>query len=838
MLALALSTSVAACAAEVAPARDGGCRPDRSAAADLPVTPIGQAAQAATTYYVRTDGGDASQCTGRADAAYPGSGTGKACAWKHPFYALSPSGDKRIAGGDILLIDSGSYMMGQHAPGATSCSGASCYLAAIPSGPSTRAPTRILGKSCSAPPRLWGTNGAKRVLNLDGSSNVEIGCLEVTDHDDCVSSHSNASAKCADGGDWATTGLYARASHNVWLHDLNIHGLAASGIHAGGLTDWTVERVKINKNGRVGWNFNIGSGSSNSGKIILRDIEIAWNGCGERVATGEPWACWAQQTGGYGDGLGTTDTGGQFLVEDAFVHHNTSDGLDFRYMNGAASTSVTLRRVYSVANAGNQVKVKGNSVIENSVLVSQCGYFKGRYYMLADDSCRASGNTLQLVFTKNNTAVVRHNTITGEGGVLIGATEGDSTNKVSIQNNVIIGFPTYRDPSILSSVYYANSTGAVASYAGNLVWKVKSNTCPPGSICGKDPKLTNMTLAAFDAEPLAGSPVIDKATMISAVTTDFLLQKRPAGAANDIGAYEMQPAGGTITTHAEFDFNGDGKSDVLWRNKRTGANAIWKSASSDTLQSMAGIADLNWEIVGADDFNGDGKSDVLWRNKSTGANAVWYSGSEGSAQALKGVTDLAWKIVGTGDFNGDGKADVLWHNNRTGANAIWKSGNYSTQQAMTRVTNLAWQIVRTGDFDGDGKSDVVWRNNRTGANTIWKSANSSMTLATRSVTDLAWKIVGAGDFNGDGKADVLWRNNRTGANAIWKSGSYNAPQAMTAVTNLAWQIVATGDFNGDGRSDVLWRNKSTGAGVIWKSASAGTSQSIGGIADLAWTVEP
>jgi hypothetical protein len=166
---------------------------------------------------------------------------------------------------------------------------------------------------------------------------------------------------------------------------------------------------------------------------------------------------------------------------------------------------VTLRRVYSVANAGNQVKVKGNSVIENSVLVSQCGYFKGRYLHAGRRQLPASGNTLQLVFTKNNTAVVRHNTITGEGGVLIGATEGDRPTRCSIQNNVIVGFPTYRDPSILSSVYYANATGATASYSGNLVWKVKGNTCPSGSICGKDPKLTNMTLAAFDAEPLAGA---------------------------------------------------------------------------------------------------------------------------------------------------------------------------------------------------------------------------------------------------------------------------------------------------------------------------------------------
>jgi hypothetical protein len=67
-----------------------------------------------------------------------------------------------------------------------------------------------------------------------------------------------------------------------------------------------------------------------------------------------------------------------------------------------------------------------------------------------------------------------------------------------------------------------------------------------------------MTLAAFDAEPLVGSPVIDKAPMISAVTSDFVLQPRPSGAANDIGAYEMQsgtapapaPAPAPTCTHA------------------------------------------------------------------------------------------------------------------------------------------------------------------------------------------------------------------------------------------------------------------------------------------------
>ena len=55
---------------------------------DLSVVPAVQAA----TYYVRSDGGDASQCTGRSDARYPGSGSNQACAWKHPFIALPPAG--------------------------------------------------------------------------------------------------------------------------------------------------------------------------------------------------------------------------------------------------------------------------------------------------------------------------------------------------------------------------------------------------------------------------------------------------------------------------------------------------------------------------------------------------------------------------------------------------------------------------------------------------------------------------------------------------------------------------------------------------------------------------
>ena len=33
------------------------------------------------------------------------------------------------------------------------------------------------------------------------------------------------------------------------------------------------------------------------------------------------------------------------------------------------------------------------------------------------------------------------------------------------------------------------------------------------------------------------------------------------------------------------------------------------------------MADLNWQVAGTGDFDGDGKSDIFWRNTSTGENA-------------------------------------------------------------------------------------------------------------------------------------------------------------------------------------------------------------------------
>ncbi|MGQ4659066.1 choice-of-anchor Q domain-containing protein [Lysobacter sp. F6437] len=550
-----------------------------------------QPAVAAQTYYVRTDGGSARQCTGLADAPYPGNGSGQACAWNSPLVALPTDDATRIDGGDTLVIGPGDYMIGWGAPGLEESRRCytearyDCYPAAVPSGTGPTTRTRILGKGhdsgCTAPPRLWGTERVDQVLNLEGSNHVEVGCLEITDRSDCIEFHTDDRVRCerddAPYGDWASIGIWARDSRDAWLHDLDIHGLSGRGIMAGGLRDWTIERVRINANGWAGWDGDIGDGSSNAGDMVFRDVEIAWNGCTERWKTGEVHACWAQEAGGYGDGLGTAETGGRWLFEDTRVHHNTSDGIDLLYLDEAATTSSTFRRVRAVANAGNQIKTIGTAWIENSVIVGSCAYFYKKFDMTWSDQCRAMGNAVSIGATNGQVTTLVHNTITGEGDCLVLTSGGDQTARVDIQNNVFVGAVDFLadadgNPGELTCGHYADESRATVRFSGNAFWNVKGGQCPPGgNLCGKDPRLAGMALDDFEPMPLPGSPLIDRATPRDGVGADFLGQPRLEGPATDIGAVEFRGDAPTVSAAKAATTDGTARRPPRNRNGHAAA---------------------------------------------------------------------------------------------------------------------------------------------------------------------------------------------------------------------------------------------------------------------------
>jgi hypothetical protein len=78
-----------------------------------------------------------------------------------------------------------------------------------------------------------------------------------------------------------------------------------------------------------------------------------------------------------------------------------------------------------------------------------------------------------------------------------------------------------------------------------------------------------------------------------------------------------------------------------------------------------------WVVAGTGDFNGDGKTDLLWRHNTAGTVAIWLlNGLQVAQSGGLGSVPNDWFITESGDFNGDGKSDILWRN-LSGTIALW-----------------------------------------------------------------------------------------------------------------------------------------------------------------------
>jgi hypothetical protein len=362
------------------------------------------------------------------------------------------------------------------------------------------------------------------------------------------------------------------------------------------------------------------------------------------------------------------------------------------------------------------------------------------------------------------------------------------------------GHPTPTGSVTLSSGSY--SSGAKTLSSGSVAINV-----PAGSLAVGDDTLT----AAYTPDS-GSSSTYNSASGHASV--DVSQASGPCTTANP----NPNPNPGSFDTVG--DFNGNCKSDILWRNSTTEEALIWLMNGTTLASSGSpGSPSSAWSIQGAGDFNGDGKADILWRNSTTGEVLIWLmNGATISSSGSPGSPSSAWSIQGIGDFNGDGKADILWRNSTTGEVLIWlMNGTAIASSGSPGGPSSAWSIQGVGDFNGDGKADILWRNSTTGEALIWLMNGTTMSSSgSPGGPSSAWSIQGVGDFNGDGKSDILWRNSTTGEALIWlmngiklsSSGSPGSPSS-------AWSIQGVGDFNGDGKSDILWRNSSTEEVLIW-----------------------
>lgn len=118
------------------------------------------------------------------------------------------------------------------------------------------------------------------------------------------------------------------------------------------------------------------------------------------------------------------------------------------------------------------------------------------------------------------------------------------------------------------------------------------------------------------------------------------------------------------------------------------------------VQSHVGSApDASWSVAGVSDFNGDGTSDVLWRQSSTGTLALWLMSTSSimSSQLLAAAPDSSWSLVEVGDFHGTGETDLLWRQSTTGTLAEWamNGATITSSQTVGVSPDSSWGVQST-----------------------------------------------------------------------------------------------------------------------------------------------
>jgi hypothetical protein len=247
----------------------------------------------------------------------------------------------------------------------------------------------------------------------------------------------------------------------------------------------------------------------------------------------------------------------------------------------------------------------------------------------------------------------------------------------------------------------------------------------------------------------------------------------------------------TRVSRAQFDFDGDGKSDVSTFRPATGTWSELLSGSGTTATQQFGLAT---DRIAPADFDGDNRTDVAVFRPS---NGVWYRLLSATSTVRIDGFGLNGDIPVPNDFDGDGRADLAVYRPSDG---VWYQLRSLGNQFYAQQFGISTDKPLMGDFDGDGIGDIaVYRPSEGGWYIFRSSDNGFYAYPFGIATDVPCPA----DVDGDGKTDsVVFRATADPAQPdfyILRSSDLGYQGAQWGVPG---DVPAMADYDGDGKADI------------------------------------
>ncbi len=252
------------------------------------------------------------------------------------------------------------------------------------------------------------------------------------------------------------------------------------------------------------------------------------------------------------------------------------------------------------------------------------------------------------------------------------------------------------------------------------------------------------------------------------------------------------------TTGFGNDMNGDWRNDIITRSPD---GRLWRLPGNERGQFLAreqigrswGVMNLI-ETVG--DVSGDGKSDFIAREARTGALYLYvgYGYGGGSRSQIGRHWNSMAAIAGVGDFNGDGRVDLVAVQRNTGELWLYKGNSFGglSRQRIGTGWGVMDLLVSAGDFNSDGNPDLIARDGRYGS--LWLYPGDGRgSLGLRSRIGRGWEVMdmitGPGDVTGDRIPDLVARTRGTGQLWVYPgngSGTHAARSLLPRPEGISW----------------------------------------------------